>query len=232
MSAALDIAPRKPASATRAGLLIVDDHPVVLQGFRQLAEMEGIEGVFEAEDIVSGYRMFHRHRPGLVVTDLSFGEDGLSGLSLIRRVRALEPATRILAFSMYDDPIIAARVLEAGASGFVMKDTSLAIVLEALNAVRTGRGYLPHAIATNVAILDLAADRSPLTRLNARELQILSLLGKGKTYTEIAHILALNYRSVVSTTSAMRVKLGVGSLAELIHIALSQPGAQSGPPKR
>ncbi len=232
MSAALDIAPRRPAAAARDGILIVDDHPVVLRGFRQLAEMEGIDGVFEAEDIVSGYRMFHRHRPGLVVTDLSFGEDGLSGLSLIRRVRALEPATRILAFSMYDDPVVAARVLEAGASGFVMKDTSLATVLEALDAVRAGRGYLPHAIATNIAILDLAADRSPLTRLTARELQILSLLGKGKTYTEIAHILTLNYRSVVSTTSAMRVKLGVGSLAELIRIALSQPGVRSGLPAR
>ena len=68
-------------------------------------------------------------------------------------------------------------------------------------------------------------DRAPLARLNARELQILSLLGKGKTYAEIARILTLNYRSVVGTTSAMRVKLGAGSLAELIHIALRQPGA-------
>lgn len=232
MSAGLDIAPRRKAPPVREGILIVDDHPVVLQGFRQLAEMEGIEDVFEAGDIVSGYRAFHRHRPGLVVTDLSFGEDGLSGLSLIRRIRALEPATRILAFSMYDDPVIAARVLQSGALGFVMKDTSVAVFLEALDAVRAGRSYLPHAIATHIAILDLATDRSPLSRLNARELQILSLLGKGKTYTEIARILALHYRSVVSTTSAMRVKLGAGSLAELIHIALSQPGARSGFPDR
>jgi DNA-binding NarL/FixJ family response regulator len=225
VSAALAIAPRRAAASARGGILIVDDHPVVLQGFRQLVEVEGIAEVFEAGDIVSAYRVFHRHRPGVVVTDLSFGEDGLSGLSLIRRVRALEPATRILAFSMYDDPVIAARVLEAGAQGFVLKDTSVAVFLEALEAVRAGRGYLPHAIATSIAILDLVADRSPLSRLNARELQILSLLGKGKTYTEIARILTLNYRSVVSTTSAMRLKLGVGSLAELIHIALSQPGA-------
>jgi DNA-binding NarL/FixJ family response regulator len=207
---------------------MVDDHPVVLQGFRQLAEMDGIGQVFEAGDVVSAYRIFHRHRPGLVVADLSLGEDGLSGLSLIRRVKTLESATRILAFSMYDDPVIAARAIEAGASGFVMKDSSVAVFLEALEAVRAGRGYLPHAIATDIAMLDLKPDRSPLARLNARELQILSLLGKGKTYTEIAQVLALNYRSVVSATSVMRVKLGAGSLAELIHIALVQPGAKAG----
>ena len=113
-----------------------------------------------------------------------------------------------------------------------MEDTSVAVFLEALAAVRAGRGYLSHAIATTIAILDLVADRSPLSRLNARELQILSRLGTGKTYPEIARILTLNHRSVVSTTSAMRLKLGAGSLAERIHIALSQPGARSGRPDR
>lgn len=228
MSLGLDIAPPRTASRSRDGILMVDDHPVVLQGFRQLAEMDGTDQVFEAGDVVSAYRIFHRHRPGLVVADLSLGEDGLSGLSLIRRVKALEPATRILAFSMYDDPVIAARAIEAGASGFVMKDSSVTVFLEALETVRAGRGYLPHAIATDIAMLDLKPDRSPLARLSARELQILSLLGKGKTYTEIAQVLALNYRSVVSATSVMRVKLGAGSLAELIHIALGQPGARAG----
>lgn len=228
MSAGLDIAPPRTASRSPEGILMVDDHPVVLQGFRQLAEMDDIGQVYEAGDVVSAYRIFHRHRPGLVVADLSLGEDGLSGLSLIRRIKALEPATRILAFSMYDDPVIAARTIQAGALGFVMKDSSVEVFLEALEAVRTGRGYLPHAIATGIAMLDLAPDPSPLSRLTARELQILSLLGKGKTYTEIARILTLNYRSVVSTTAVMRVKLGAGSLAELIHIALGQSGARAG----
>lgn len=227
MSAGADSLRRRATGADRDSVLIVDDHPVVLQGFRQLAEMEGLAQVFEAQDIVSAYRVFHRHRPGLVVTDLSFGDDGLSGLSLIRRIRALDPATRILAFSMYDDPIVAARVLESGAIGFVMKDTSVVVFLEALEAVRAGRGYLPHGIATDIAMLDLVPGGSLLARLTARELQILSLLGKGKTYTEIARILALNYRSVVSATSLMRVKLGAGSLAELIHLSLDLPGAKA-----
>lgn len=224
MSVGFDIAPPRTASRSREGILMVDDHPVVLQGFRQLAEMDDIGQVYEAGDVVSAYRIFHRHRPGLVIADLSLGEDGLSGLSLIRRIKALEPAARILAFSMYDDPVIAARTVQAGALGFVMKDSSVEVFLEALEAVRTGRAYLPHAIATGIAMLDLAPDRSPLARLDARELQILSLLGKGKTYTEIARILTLNYRSVVSTTAVIRVKLGAGSLAELIHIALGQTG--------
>ena len=99
-------------------VLIVDDHPVVRRGFRHLAEDAGLRAVHEAADVVSGYRTFHRHRPGLVVTDLGFRDQGLSGLSLIRRVRALEPATRILAFSMHDYPAIVACAIQGGAHGF------------------------------------------------------------------------------------------------------------------
>lgn len=116
-------------------VLIVDDHPVVRRGFRHLAEDAGVRAVHEAADVVSGYRTFHRHRPGLVVTDLGFRDQGLSGLSLIRRVRALEPATRILAFSMHDDPVIVARAIEGGAHGFVLKDTAVTRFHEALATV-------------------------------------------------------------------------------------------------
>lgn len=203
-------------------LLVVDDHPIVSQGFQRLAEAAGLGRVHEAQDIVSGYRAFHRIRPALVVTDLRFGGDGLSGLSLIRRIRALTPDARILACSMHADPVIVARALECGALGFVLKDGPAAEFLEALAAVRGGRGYLPESLAAEVAILQVGPSRTPLARLDARELQILSLLGQGRSYEEIARALALNYRSVVNAAAAIRHKLGAGSLAELIRIALSQ----------
>jgi DNA-binding NarL/FixJ family response regulator len=166
--------------------------------------------------------MFHRHRPGVVVTDLSFRDDGLSGLSLIRRIRALEPDARILALSMHRDPVIVARVLECGALGFVLKDTPAASFLEALEAVANGRSYLPHDIAIEIAMLNAGAHDLPLANLSSREMQILVLIGKGKPYDEIAEILTLNYRSVVNATATLRSKLGVGSMAELMQIAASQ----------
>jgi len=203
---------------------IVDDHPVVRRGFRHLAEDAGVRAVHEAADVVSGYRTFHRHRPGLVVTDLGFRDQGLSGLSLIRRVRALEPATRILAFSMHDDPVIVARAIEGGAHGFVLKDTAVTRFHEALATVSAGRSYLPHEVATKIAMLNAGLLESPLARLTAREVQVLSLLGAGKSNEAIADSLSMSQRSVSAVVSGMKQKLGAGSLADLLRIALSRDG--------
>lgn len=205
-------------------VLIVDDHPVVRRGFRHLAEDAGLRAVHEAADVVSGYRTFHRHRPGLVVTDLGFRDQGLSGLSLIRRVRALEPATRILAFSMHDDPVIVARAIEGGAHGFVLKDTAVTRFHEAIEAVSAGRSYLPHEVATRIAMLNAGLLDSPLARLTAREVQVLSLLGVGKSNAAIADSLSMSERSVSAVVSGMKQKLSAGSLADLLHIALARDG--------
>lgn len=203
-------------------VLLVDDHPVVLGGLRLIAQAVGSDDVYEATDIVSAYRMFQKHRPGFAVTDLSFEDKDLSGLSLIRRMRALEPEVRILAFSMHDDPVVAAQALESGALGYVLKDASTAVITEAFQTVRTGASYLEHRLATSVAMLRIRGQGSPLGQLNARELQILSLLGKGKSYREIADQLSVSYRTVISACSSMRQKLGVGTLAQLVHIAVSR----------
>ncbi|SFK66797.1 two component transcriptional regulator, LuxR family [Methylorubrum salsuginis] len=203
-------------------LLVVDDHPVVLGGVRSLAGQAGFRIIHEATDIVSGFRAFHRHRPRLVVTDLSFRDSGLSGLSLIRRLKALEPEVRILAFSMHADPIVVARALEGGALGFVLKDAGSDAFLEALAAVRAGRVSLPHALATEVAMLNRTVRPAPLATLSVRELQILSLMSQGKSYEAIADTLSVSYRTIVNASALMRSKLGVNSRAGLIQIAVEQ----------
>ena len=203
-------------------VLIVDDHPVVLSGFRCIVEDAGVGRVYEATDIVTAYRLFHKHRPQMAVTDLSFQDRDLSGLSLIRRVRALEPDVRILALSMHDDPVIVSRALESGALGYVTKDATAAVFLEAFEALRDGQSYLEHRLATSVAMLNVRGHGAPLGRLSARALQILSLLGKGQSYRVIADRLSVSYRTVIGACSSMRQKLGVQTLAELVHIAVSR----------
>lgn len=206
-------------------VLVVDDHPVVLRGFRTLMEAAGIAAVHEASDIVGAYRFFHRRRPAVVVCDLTFRDSGLAGLSLIRRIRALDPHARILAFSMHADPVIVARALESGALGYVRKDVPSATFLDAFAAVRAGRGYLDHDIAIAVAVLNTAAHRSPLADLNTRELQILSLLGRGRSYRDVADILSISYRTVIGACCNLRRKLGVRSRAELLRVAIAQGAA-------
>lgn len=209
-----------PAPARPEALLVVDDHPMVLDGVRRLAEAAGLTTVHEAADIVSGYRLFHRHRPGLVVTDLGFHGSALSGLSLIRRIKALEPEARILAFSMHADPVVVARALEGGALGFVIKDAGSETLVEALRSVRDGRSYLPLELAVDVATLGGRSRSAPLAALTARELQILSMLAQGKSYDVIAHALSVSYRTIVNASASMRGKLGVTSRANLIQIAV------------
>jgi DNA-binding NarL/FixJ family response regulator len=102
-----------------ASVLIIDDHPIVLQGCRRILQDAGVATILEARDIVGGYRLYRRHRPDAVIVDLELQARGLGGLSLIQRIHAHDPHTRILVFSMHSDPAIVARTLEAGALGYV-----------------------------------------------------------------------------------------------------------------
>src|SRR3981081_2831049 len=114
-------APDERINSSMPSVLIIDDHPIVLQGCRRMLEDAGVETVLEARDAKSGYRLYHRHRPDVVIVDLSMQGSGLGGLDVIRRMRSHDPRTRILVFSMHSDPIIAARALEAGATCPVLK---------------------------------------------------------------------------------------------------------------
>ena len=140
-------------------VLVIDDHPIVRQGCRRMLEDLGVERIFEASDAASGYKLCRRHRPDLVIVDLAMQQNGLGGLPLIRRMRAHDSHLRIIVFSMHGDPIIVARALEAGASGYVLKDTSSDDFLKAFRTVLSGNPYLSHDLAMRVALINTPARR-------------------------------------------------------------------------
>ncbi len=160
--------------AQPTSILIADDHPVILRGFRTLMEDVGIDTIHEATTIVEAYRAFYRQRPGMVIADLTFGDHGVSGLSLIRASAIWSVGHGFLAFSMHDDPTIVARALESGASGYVLKDAPAAEFLRAFDQVRSGGSYLDHDLALRVAMLNATAHRSTAVNLTERELQVLT----------------------------------------------------------
>jgi two-component system, NarL family, invasion response regulator UvrY len=185
-------------------VLIIDDHPIVLQGCRRMLEDAGVKTVLEARDVTSGYRLYRRHHPDVVIVDLAMQGGGLRGLDVIRRMRSHEPRTRILVFSMYSDPIVAARALEAGATGYVLKDTSSDELMKAFDQVRTGTPYLSNDLAMQVALVRTGVRTNPLADLTPRELQTLSLLAEGKPYGRIAEELNVSY----ALGAAAEVRLG------------------------
>jgi two-component system invasion response regulator UvrY len=208
-------------------VLIIDDHPIVLQGCRRVLEDAGVESVLEARDLKSGYRLYRRHQPGVVIVDLGMPGSGLGGLSLIRRIRAHEPRARILVFSMHSDPIIVARALEAGATGYVHKDTSPAELLKAFEKVRAGTPYLSNDLAMEVALVRTGVRQNPLAELTPRELQTLSLLAEGKPYGRIADELNVSYKTVVNVCSQLKQKLDARNLPELIRVAVRLVAAET-----
>jgi two-component system invasion response regulator UvrY len=201
-------------------VLIIDDHPIVLQGCRRILTDAGVETVLEARDLVSGYSLYRRHHPDVVVIDLAIKRDGLGGLPLIKRIRAHEPRARILVFSMHGDPIIVARALEAGAKGYVLKDTSSDEFLKAFEQVRAGSPYLSGELAMQVALVQTGVHRNPLADLTPRELQALALLAEGQPYGQIAVTLNVSYKTVANLCSQLKQKMGARSLSELIRFAV------------
>src|SRR5579872_3404682 len=176
-------------------VLVIDDHPIVLQGCRRMLEDAGIEAVLEARDAASGYRLYRRHRPEVVIADLAMQGNGLGGLPLIRRINAHDPRVRILVLSMHGDPIIAARALEAGATGYVLKDTSSDELMKAFDQVRVGAPYLSSDLAMQVALARTGVRANPLADLTPRELQTLTLLAQGRPYGRIADELGVSYKT-------------------------------------
>ena len=208
-------------------VLIIDDHPIVLQGCRRMLEDAGVATVLEARDLTSGYRLYRRHHPDVVIVDLTMQGNRLGGLDVIRRMHSHDPRTRILVFSMHSDPIIAARALEAGAIGYVLKDTSSHELMKAFDQVRAGRPYLDNEFAMQVALVRTGLRASPLTDLTQRELQTLSLLAQGKPYRRIAEELNVSYKTVVNACSELKHKLNAKSLPELIRLAVQLMSADA-----
>jgi DNA-binding NarL/FixJ family response regulator len=201
-------------------VLIIDDHPIVLQGCRRVLEDAGMGPVLTASDLVSGYRLWRRHAPDVAVIDLAIHGKGLPGIDLIRRMRNHQPRAHILVLSMHNDAMIVARCLEAGATGYVLKDTSSDELVKAVQQVATGAAYLDAELAIKVALIGSGRARGPLADLTPRELQVLALLADGKPYDRIANELNVSYKTVVNVSSQLKQKLQAGNLPELISTAV------------
>ena len=105
-------------------VLVIDDHPIVLQGCRQLLEDAGVDNIVQAQSLADGFRLYRVQRPDVIIVDLATRTGGLGGLSFIRRLRLHDQRTPVLVFTMHSDPVIVSRALEVGATGYVLKDAS------------------------------------------------------------------------------------------------------------
>ena len=199
-------------------VLIVDDHPIIISGCRVLLGSDRNVEVFEAGDDVAGFAAFFDCKPDVTLIDINL--PGLSGLELLRRILQREPEARLIIFSMNDDPVVAARAIEAGAKGYIAKNDDPALFAEAVNAVASGGVYLHPEMARQIAFLRAGVNANAISNLSSRELEILRLLAAGRTMAQIAHLLNVSYKTVANNCTQLKQKLGARTSMDLMRVAL------------
>jgi DNA-binding NarL/FixJ family response regulator len=205
-------------------LVLVDDHPVVLGGYRLMLEAQpDLTVCATATNAAEAIAVVQREQPDLVVTDLTM--PGRGGLDLIKDLLALSPELKILVISMHDENLWAERVLKAGAGGYVMKESDNATMLAAARLVLAGGRYLSPKLASRVlgafaAPRPRGSTQSPLEKLSDREFEVYRLFGEGKTAKEIAAQLNLSPKTVSVHRDHIKEKLGFATSAEMIRQAV------------
>jgi two-component system, NarL family, invasion response regulator UvrY len=197
-------------------ILIVDDHAVMRTGLRRLIASDFAAAILEAASGRQAMPIFRRERPDLVILDLNL--DGISGLELLRRFLIEDERARILVFSMHTELLYAARALSMGARGYVSKSAPAEELLTAVRRLLEGGRYVEHEIEQELASTQGAPD-DPLQRLTHREVEIMRLLGEGKSLNGVAEALGVSYKTAANSCSRIKEKLMCERTGDLIRLA-------------
>ena len=200
---------------------LADDHAVVRDGLRVLLEAQSdLEVVGVAANGRQAVRLVHELHPDVVVMDIAMPE--LNGIEATQQIHDAAPSTQVLVLSMHSTTEHIFRALQAGARGYLLKDSAGAEVVDAVRIVHAGRRYLSQKIASAV-IDDYISERhraSPLDSLSPRERQILQLVAEGKSSAEAAAMLFLSSKTVDTYRSRMMQKLDIDDLPSLVKFAI------------
>jgi DNA-binding NarL/FixJ family response regulator len=198
-------------------LLLVDDHPVVRAGYQRLLEQSGdMAVVAQAGRVDEALAEYAAHTPDVTVTDLAM--PGSGGLELIRRVLAREPEARLLVFSMHDSAMLVSRAFEVGARGFLSKSSAPESLLDAVRKVHAGQRYLSPDLPAH--LMQGPPQAGLMDSLTPREFEIFRLLARGESIAACAQALNLSPKTVSNHQTLIKEKLGVGTSAALVHLAI------------
>jgi DNA-binding NarL/FixJ family response regulator len=207
--------------SSTARVLIVDDHPIVRLGIRQMIAAEpGLAICGEADSARAALGLLKSLKPDLALVDLSL-EDG-SGLDLIRSLRETAPDTRVLVLSMHDEAMFAERALRAGARGYIMKQEAIDGLAHAIREVLAGRLYVSERMSQH--LLERLGKDAPVTgsrlgNLTDRELEVFELIGRGLSTAAIADRLQVSVKTVETYRSNIKTKLDLKDATDLIRFA-------------
>jgi DNA-binding NarL/FixJ family response regulator len=202
-------------------VLIADDHAIVREGLKQLFALD--QDLMVAGEAVDGAAVLETVRQGdfdLVLLDMTM--PGVSGVNLISRIRAQENAPPILVLSMHNELQIARRALNAGAAGYLTKDSRPDILIAAIRKVAAGGRFIDPSLAEQMVFESSgSAQRPPHELLSDREFHILRLLVRGMNVNDVADELAISNKTVSTHKARLMQKMDIHSNAELVRYAVA-----------
>jgi DNA-binding NarL/FixJ family response regulator len=212
---------KKKIGSPQHRIFLVEDHPVFRDGLAKLLNAEPDLSVCgEAGDAKAGLKGIRQLKPDLAVVDL--GLPGKSGLELIKEIRAAKLSVKILVVSMFDEALYAQRVLRAGGDGYIMKQEDPQEIIAAIRDVIGGHIYVSEDVFARTTLKRSADEErvGALDLLTDAELEMLELLGEGRSTKEIAAQLQLSAAEVATQNASIRRKLKLDSENALVRYAV------------
>ena len=205
-------------------IVLADDHKVVREGIRALIEKEAdIEVVGEADNGLEAIRLIEEKQPDIILLDIAMPD--LNGLEVARRIKENWPRTRIIALSAHESSQYVLGMINAGSSGYLLKDVAFGEVRDAIRTVSAGEVYLSSKVAGTVVdgyLHKTAGTGEAVAGLSDREREVLQLLAEGHTTKEIAAKLFISIKTVEVHRWKLMKKLGLRNIAELIKFAIRE----------
>lgn len=205
---------------SRTRVILADDHKIVLEGLKNLLEPEFdlVGTVEDGRALLDAQKKLH---PDVIVADISMPL--LNGIEAVRQIKKADPNVKVIFLTMHPDVSYAAEAFEAGASGYVLKHSAPAELVDAINETIKGKTYITPMVAGELlqSYKNGSHKRNDaLTKLSTRQREVLQLLAEGKVAKEVAEILKISSRTVEFHKYKMMEALGIKSSAELVQYAI------------
>ena len=200
-------------------ILIVDDHPIVRDGYRRLLSgMPDIGAISEAADGESALASYRQLQPDVVVMDLTM--PGMGGLEAIRQLREIDAEAKILVFSMHDSDALIDRCIELGVLGYLIKSSGQDQLVNAVRQIAAGNPYMDSVHAMRMAVRRREAIGEPTAALTSREFQIFQMLAEGLSVQQVAHALGISASTVGVHRANLLRKTGLANDNQLVRLAI------------
>ncbi|HPR04382.1 MAG TPA: response regulator transcription factor [Deltaproteobacteria bacterium] len=207
----------------KSAVLIVEDHEIFRLGIRELINHEPDLAVCgEADDVESARTLIRKLRPDLVIIDITLKKS--NGMDLIKEISAHYKSMKTLVLSMHDELLYAERSLQAGAQGYIMKQETSRSIVKAIRHILAGNIYVSQEIMDNllerVRTGQDSLEKPPVDNLSDRELEVLGMIGQGKSTGDIAANMNLSVSTISTYRERIKEKLNLKNAAELVRYAV------------